>query len=323
MYVINFEAEIAGKKFNRIADVEVIASMKSTGKTAILKMPTTALLVRNDELGTEVETAKTFMVGDQVVIRFGYDGNLREEFRGFVRRIMPTTPLEIECEDAAYLLRRKLLQASFRNITLDQLLTFILADTGVEVVNEVPVLNFRKYAFRNVNADEALADLRKKYGLTIYFRNYGQLVVGLASETDGTIVRYAIARNVIDHSLEWEDEENVRLKVKAIAVSRNNEFTEAEAGGPDGDQRTIYFYDLAPGENLKERAEQEILKYRYSGYRGELTGFLLPICEPGNTARLTDGNFENREGDYLVEKVTSSISQNGGRRKVTLGLKLN
>lgn len=324
MYVIGFEAEIGGKKFSRLHEVQIEDSIKKLGKSARLRLPATARLERAGELVSEVEVAKVFTVGDPVVIRFGYDGDLVEEFRGYVKRISPTVPLEIECEDEVYNLRRKALKKSFKSIKLNQLLTYILADTNVELVNEVPDIQFRKFVFkRNVNAAHALEKIRKDYGLTIYFRDFGKLVVGLASETDGTVVKYTIGQNVIKHSLEWEDEENVKLKVKAVSVSKDNKFTTKEVGDEDGEQRTLYFYNLEPGADLKQRAEQEILKYKYSGYRGSLDGFLIPVCRVGNTVRLKDETFDNKEGDYLVESVKTTLSDRGGRRTVKIGLKLD
>ena len=323
MYVLGFEADINGKRFQRLADVEVVASMKSLGTYATLKIPTTARLSRGDEFISEVETAKTFAVGDPISIYFGYNGNLVEEFRGTVRRIRPTTPVEIECEDQVFELKRKRLLKSFRNVSLEQVLNFILADTGIEVVNDPPEINFKTFYLKNVNAAQALEKIRKEYGLTIYFPQYGQLVVGLASETDGTIVKYTLGCNVVSHQLEWEDESDVSLKIKAIAVAKNNTRREAEVGDPDGDLRTLYFYDLGDDEDLSARAQEEILKYKYSGYRGSITGFLLPNCRPGNTARFKDENFDNREGDYLVEEVKTKLTTNGGRRTVKLGLKLD
>lgn len=323
MYVIGFEAEIGGKKFSRLHEVQIEDSIKKLGKSARLRLPATARLERAGELVSEVEVAKVFTVGDPVVIRLGYDGDLVEEFRGYVKRISPTVPLEIECEDEVYQLRRKQLQKAFKSTTLSQLINFILADTDIEVVNEMPEINFRKFTFKNVNAAQALEKLRKDYGLTIYFRDFGQLVVGLASETDGMMVKYTIGQNVIKHSLEWEDEENLSLKVKAVAISKDNEFTTKVVGDPNGEQRTIYFYNLAAGEDLEQRAEQEILKYKYSGYRGSLEGFLLPVCRIGNTVRLRDETFDNKEGDYLVESVKTTLSDRGGRRQVKIGLKLD
>jgi hypothetical protein len=323
MYVLGIEVEIGGRRFERVHSVEITESIKTLGKRAVLKLPTTARLERQGDFVSETETAKEFKTGDAVVISFGYDGNHPEEFRGFVRKISPGTPLEVECEDLSYTLRRKNVQKAFRNATLEDLLNFILEGTGVELANEVPVINFRTFSFRTVNAAQALEKLRKDYGLTIYFRAYDQLVVGLASETDGVVVKYVTGCNVIKHSLKWEDEEDVKLKVKAVSVSKDNVFTDVTVGDPDGAQRTIYFYDLAAGEDLGERAQQEIVKYKYSGYRGTLTGFLLPVCRIGNTVRFADANFDNREGDYLAEEVKTTFGTSGGRRVVKLGLKLD
>lgn len=323
MFVINFEATIGDTRFRRLHSVEIEHSIKKIGKRARLKLPTTARLERQGELISEVEVAKQFRTGDAVTIRCGYDGDLRTEFVGYVRRIKPTVPLEIECEDAGYLLRRKNLQAAFRGVTLAQLLETILLGTGISIVNTVPEINFRTFAFRNVNAAQALEKLRKQYGLTMYFTGPESMIVGLASETDGTKVKYTIGRNVIEHNLEWESEEDVQLKIKAVAVSQDNTFTEERVGDPDGDLRTIYLYNLSPGANLRERAEQELVKYKYSGYRGSLTGFLRPSCEVGNTVQLKDELFENRDGDYLVEATKLTLNDRGGRRKVTLGLKLD
>jgi prophage tail gpP-like protein len=322
MYVVGIEVTIGGKRFERIHAVEIEESIDMVGKTCVLQVPTTARLERVDYV-TEVETAKEFHTGDEVVVRMGYDGQLVEEFRGFVRRIAPGTPLELECEDLVYVLNRKRLQQAFRNTTLEGLLAFILADTGIELATEVPAINFTIFSFQNVTAAAALKKLAGDYGLRIYFSSYGQLVVGLASTTDGTVVTYVYGRNVIKHSLEWVDEDDVQLKVKAVSVSRDNVFTKEEVGDPEGEVRTIFFYDLADGEDLGERALQELTKYKYSGYRGKLTGFLMPICRIGNTVRYRDDNFANREGDYLVESVKTNLSTSGGRRSVTLGLKLS
>jgi hypothetical protein len=324
MFVIGVEASIGGKRFKRVHEVEITHSLKQLGKRAVVKIPASARLTRLGELVSEVETAKAFRVGDLAVIWMGYDGQLREEFRGYVRRIRPTVPLEIELEDETFKLRRKQLQKAWHQVTLRQLLDYILEGTGIALANTstVPEINFQPFAFRSVNGAQALEKLRSDYGLTMYFSEPGRLVVGLASETDGTVVKYTIGRNVIEHDLEWVDEDDTQIKIKAVLVNKDNTFTEKIIGDEDGEQRTIFLYNIAPGE-LEERAKQEALKYKYRGYKGSLTGFLRPAAEVGNTVRLRDETFENNEGDYLVDEVVTSLSDSGGRRKVTLGLKLN
>lgn len=322
MYVVGIQVEIGGRRFERVHSVEIEESIHELGKRCTLKLPTTARLERAGELGSEVETAKEFQPGDEVVIGMGYNGNLVEEFRGFVRRISPAIPLVVECEDLIYKLNRKRLQHGFRKVQLKDIIAYVIGGTGIELATEPPRINFRIFTLKNVTATKALQKLASDYGLRIYFSSYGQLVVGLASTTDGTVVKYITGRNVIKHDLEWEDEDDVQLKVKVVSISKDNVFTKTEVGDPDGQVRTVYFYDLAEGENLEERALQELKRYKYSGYRGSLTAFLQPVCRVGNTCRFRDENFANREGDYLVEEVKTTLSPSGGRRKVTLGLKL-
>jgi hypothetical protein len=316
MYVLKCEADIAGKRFSRVHSVKIEQSLARMGAMAIIELPTTARLERSGEFVAETETAKIFQVGDPVTIRAGYDDRIHEEFKGYVRRISPSTPLRIECEDDMFQLRRRNLRRSWRSTTLAEVLSFIVAGTSVELVGELPQIDFTKFYLKNVTAARALKQLRDKYGLTIYFRKIGELFVGLASDSDDVVIPLTIGRNVIDHDLEWVSTNDVRLRIKAIRVSKSNELETVEVGDPEGELRTLYFYDLAPGDSLEERAREELVKYSRTGYRGTLRTFLRPRAAIGNVARLRDELFANREGDYLVEKVSTTINSSGGRRRI-------
>ncbi len=322
MFVLGAEITIGGKKFTRVNSVEIESDMRRLEDVATIKMPTTARLEREGEFITVVELARTFKVGDEVVIKLGYDGGLREEFHGYVRKIRPNTPLEIACEDGVFLLKRKNLQKAFGKVTLRALLDFILAGTGISLEGEPPTINFSKFYFRNVSAAKALQKLKSKYGLTMYFKSFKKLFVGLSSDDDGVTVKYEMGVNVIDHDLEWMDEKDVRIKIKAVNVLPDNTLTEIEVGDADGEQRALFFYDLANKTELENVAKEEIKKYRFSGYKGHFKTFLLPVCRTGNIAKITDPNFPERSGDYLIEKTTVSYGGGGGRRKVTPGLKV-
>lgn len=322
MFVLGAEITIGGKKFSRVHSVEIESDMRRLEDTALIKMPTTARLVRAGEFVTEVETAKAFSVGDEVVIKLGYDGELHEEFHGFVRKIRPNTPLEIECEDATFLLKRKNLKQAWKAVDLRTLLDFILSGTGITLEGEPPTVNFTHFYLRDVSAAKALQKLKDEYGLTMYFKSFKKLFVGISSDDDGTTVKYRFGENVIDQDLEWTDEADVKLKVKAVNVDIHNTQTSVEVGDEDGEQRTLFFYDLPNTADLKRRAQEEIKKYRYSGYRGSFNTFLLPVVRVGNVAQVEDPNFPERAGKYLVEKITVSYGDGGGRRKVTPGLKI-
>lgn len=321
-FYLSAEITIGGKKFSRVNSVEIETDMHRLEDVATIKLPTTARLVRDGEMISEVETARTFAVGDEVSIKLGYDGELREEFHGFVRKIRPNTPLEIECEDAVFLLKRKNLKQSFKNTTLKALLTFILADTGISLASEPPGVNFTHFYFKDISAAKALQKLKEEYGLTMYFKGFKSLFVGVSSDDDGKVVKYKFGENVIDNDLEWTEESDVKMRVKAIHVKKDNTQVKKEVGDPDGELRTIYLYDIERESDLERLALEELKKHTYSGYRGHFKTFLLPVVRVGNIASITDPNFSERAGQYLVEKVKVTYDTGGARRIVTPSIKI-
>lgn len=332
MFVLGAEIKIirpiplanAGTKvLRRVHEVEVEDDFRKLETTCNVKLPTTARLVRAGEYLSEVETAKEFGAGDEIIVSLGYDGELHEEFHGYIRKVHPTTPLLLECEDAVYLLKRKNLQKTFGTTTLKAVLEYVLAGTGITLAGEVPTINFKKFYLKNVSAAKALQKLKDEYGLTMYFKAFKSLFVGLSSDDDGVVVKYRFGENVIDSNLEWSDESDVRLRVKAVNIKTDNTQVDATVGDEDGELRTLYFYDLESEAELEARAKEEMRKYRFSGYRGSFTAFLRPVVRVGNIARIQDPDFPERDGDYLVEKTTVTYGEGGGRRKITPGLKVS
>ncbi len=323
MFVLGAHITIGGKTFTRVNQVEIESSAKVLEDKAVIKLPTSARLEREGEFISEVETAKTFKVGDEVRINLGYDGELKEEFRGFVSKIKPGTPLEIECLDAVWLLRRKNCKASFKNTTLRSLLQFILEGTGIELKGQIPTINYKVFYLKNVTAASALQKLKDDYGLTLFLKNFNQLYVGLTSATDNVIVKYGLGENMIENDLEWVNDGDTRIKVKAVHIKKDNTKIEKEFGDADGELRTVFFYDLDNPADLEKMALAESNKYKYEGYKGGLETFLIPSAQVGNVARLRDKQFADRAGDYLVDKVVTTFGTGGARRKIELGLKVS
>lgn len=327
MFVLSSDIQIITAQgrtlsMRRVNEVEIESSSEVLEDTARVVLPTTARLERQGELVSEVETAKQFAVGDQIVIQLGYNGQLNEEFVGYISKIKPSTPLEIECVDATWLLRRKNLKESFKNVDLGTLLEVIVEGTPIELRGEVPQIRFKTFYFKNITAAYALQEIKEKYGLTVYIKNGYELHVGLRSYTDNSTVRYEMGTNVIEYDLEWMSEDDTRIKVKAVHVRKDNTKIEKEYGDQDGELRTLYFYNIDDEKNLEKLAIEEARKYKYSGYKGGITTFLRPYIEVGNVAEITDPDFPERNGRYLVSKVVTTFNSDGARRDIELGLKV-
>ena len=65
--------------------------------------------------------------------------------------------------------------------------------------------------------------------------------------------------NVIDYSnLEWRNEDDEKLKIKAVSIRSDNTKLEVEAGDADGNTRTLYFFNIDDEASLKAKAEAKI-----------------------------------------------------------------
>lgn len=323
LLVLNISVEIAGLKFKRVHDLHIESSAANISTTATIRIPRTARITRQGRFVTEVETAKEFPSGSEVVIRMGYDGELREEFRGYVKSVTSGAPVAIECEDATYLLRKKRVHKSWRHATLRDILDEIVRDTPVRYMEPLPNIVFSPFYIHHSNAASALQKLRDNLGLVIRMMPDRRLYVAFAEQSDNRRTTLRITDNVISDKLEWVDERDVTLKAKAVSILRNNKRIEVEVGDLDGDQRTLYFYNITSAAELKEIAARELRKYKYTGVRGDLTTFLQPVVEVGQTVLIRDPIYPERNGDYLVDKVVTSFGTGGGRRVVYPGLKVN
>lgn len=323
LLVLNIEVKIAGLTFKRVESVTIESSAKVLEDRATITIPRTARLTRQGQFLTEVETAKEFPTGSEVVIKMGYNGNLVEEFRGYVKCVKPGSPVTIECEDAVYLLRKKYINKSWKTVTLKSVIEEILRGTGIKLLEPVPVINFAPFYIKNTNAAAALQKLKDSYGLIIRVVNGAQLYVGFTERLDATRRTLKITENVIDDNLEWVDEIDVNLKVKATSWLPNNTSITVEVGDPNGDARSLHFYNITSKAELRQIATRELRKYKYSGLKGNLRTFLTPPSRVGETALIRDPIFPQRDGDYLIDKVVTTFNTSGGRRTIYPGLKVS
>ncbi|MFR9545355.1 MAG: hypothetical protein SNJ29_07230 [Rikenellaceae bacterium] len=320
MFVLCCEIKIGKISFTSVHDVSIKRSLHNTAATAIIKVPVTAVLKYSGEPSTAIETAKAISVGDAVEIKLGYDGTLYTEFVGYVKRLNYKVPLEIECEDEYYLLRSVNCLFSQKKTTLKECLNTVL--TGIEF-GEVVDLTLRNFVINNKPGTWVLSQLKKEYGLIAYFDIDGKLNVGKAHDTQGDTVKYQLRYNVInDDNLQYQNAEDVRLKVKAICYYKDGSKIEGELGVDGGEQKTLYYYDVADAEELKTLAQEELNRYSYDGYKGKITTFLFPYALPGMVASIEDTVYEERGGDFFIESTEVTFSRRGARRVVEIGMKI-
>jgi len=317
---------INGVHFYRVNQVTIEKSTEILEDTAIIKIPATARLNYSGHT-YKGPSAKVFKVGDFVEITLAYKGVFEKtEFRGFVKKIHPTQPLELECEDWTWELRRKNIQKSWKKTTLKEVLQEIVSGTGIELSADVPPITFEPFYIDNSDAAFALQKLKDEYGLAIYFQEDGKLYAGLAYAQNTGVVKYHLNGakvNVIDaNSLKWRSKDDVKMKVKAISINKDNTRTEVEFGDKAGSIKTIHLYNVKSKAELEELAKKELDRIKFDGYEGSIKSFLIPEAIPGMTAEVTDIDFPERSGSYYVESVKTTFGTGGARRTVKLGIQL-
>jgi hypothetical protein len=263
---------------------------------------------------SEKNLKATIKKGDAVVIRSGYGENINEIFTGFVSAVKPTVPIEIEAEDMLWQLKQMKVNVVAKNTTIPAFLRSVLP--GIEVGGfdvQLP-----QFVAQDISAAKLLQEIKSDYGLMCFFRD-GKLQV--ANQYDKEYARDVVARlnfNVKDDNLEYVDKEDVKLNITAISNMANGIKHEVVIGDPEGDSRTLNFYDV-PKAELQQLAEQEAERLIYTGFRGTLTLFAEPFARHGDIVDIRDDQDSDKVGRYWIDKVTYKGGVNGFEQLIELG----
>lgn len=318
MFNLSTHIEIGDFEFDTCVETEIVSSVDSLTDTCKITIPRKFQWDgRTIALGDDPIIKRK----DKVIVKAGYDGNLETQFIGYVRNIKPGVPVTIECEDSMMLLKQQEITKAYRSgLELRALLQDILpADVEFVCVD----MKLGDYRFSKVSPAMILQDLRSRYGLYSYFRLITEpgketrpvLYVGWRYWTDNRFeADFVFGETIIDSSdLVYRRSEDVRLKVKVIGIRKNNQRHEVEVGDPDGELRTVHYYNT-DDELLLKRAKQDLERFKYTGYYGSFTTFGEPSVQKGDIASLVANKY-NPDGKYLIQKVTKRIGVKTGYKQ--------
>lgn len=323
MFLLTCHITIGSASFKAVNSVVIKRSTRMCNAIATIKVPVTAVLKQEGKEPTKIETAQKINVGDPVIIKLGYNGNLKEEFNGFVKRLNYTVPLEIECEDWYWKLRYSSIKKSYPETTVKQLLNDVLSGTGASVHPSSIDLSLKNTVINNKTGVWVLEKLKSDYGLTVFFTIDGKCFAGKAYEVKGSSVKYRLRWNVLkDDDLKFYRAEDYKLKIEAKTYDRDGAKLEASVGSDGGEVKTLWFYNVSDQAQLKTLAEQELQRYSFDGYRGKIETFLIPFAEPGMIAIVDDQLYSERSGSYYIESTEVRFGTGGARREVELGIKV-
>jgi hypothetical protein len=304
----NFQTEYY---FDFVHSVDIKSSFEDLTETAHVKFP------RNlSYKGTKLFIGDNaiFKRNDKIKIELGYDPDLKEVFNGYITEVGENCPIELVCQDAMYVLKKKTIKTySKSKTTLNALLTDILEGTGIEF--EPLDVSLGSFRITNATVSKILDELKKDYGLYSYFRD-GKLHCGLPSDASKTNTEeLAFEKNIINpEDLKYQLADEISIKVVAISMQDDNSKKQIEVGDTDGATRTYYTYN-ATDAALKEFADLKLNAVKYTGYVGTVKTFGEPYLRHGDIVKITGGNYTSRNGNYELTSVSRHFSVNDGYKQ--------
>ncbi|AYO58185.1 late control protein [Chryseobacterium sp. 6424] len=321
MFILKCKIVIGDYTFSSVHEVEITKSVEDLMDTALIKLPTKFRIRSTGELKFIEEVIKP---GDKVEITLAYDGKFEKmEFAGYVSKVSPKIPLEIHCEDAMWLLRRKNITKAFGKTTLREVLTEVVSGTGLQLSPDIPHHPIDKLIVKEQNGTQVLQYFKENHMMTSFIDDAGRLYCGLAQLTNiGQTAKYDLNYNLVSNDLEFKTEDDKKIKVKYTYIAKDNKKTTVEVGDPDGEIRSLNTHIVSNEAQLKEMASAELKKLKYAGFEGSVKSFLIPFATRGMAAEIIDKEHPNRKGKYFIKKVVTSFGTSGARRTVTIGNKL-
>lgn len=263
--------------------------------------------------------------GDKITIRLGYDNELKNRFFGFVRSVDAKDPIVIKCEDGMFLLKqKKVIPKAYRAASLKEIMTDLLAGTEIKFQLIDKDLQIGKYRMTHSTVSEELQELKEKYMLNFYFRNVNEeniLYTGLAYPSDNqNKLKFVHSKNIISEDFEYQNKEDIRVKIEAITFNKKNEKQTLEIGDSDGEVIKMQF-DCLTEEELRKYAQQALDNYKKNGIKGSFETFGVPEVSKCDIVDITSSDKNERV--YLVKKNEITFGTNGYRQKIELGQPAN
>jgi hypothetical protein len=272
-----------------------------------------------------VQTAQQFTEGMPVQINCGYNGNNVTRFKGFIKRINFTTPLEVECEGYSYQLRKASpINKTYANSSLKKILQDLIEGTDIKLSDKIPDVPVSKIVFQNYNRTQVLDWLKEKMLMTVYF-SFDVLYVGLRyTGAYGETINHRLNWNVIkDNDLLFNaDKEFATVNIRIDIRKQTGEKKKYRALKP-GNEKILHATgidaDAAILNDIRNDHQQQL---NYKGYTGKVTSFLEPVCTVNDVSAISDGKYAERSGNHVIEAVEGEFSQRGGRQKILIGISI-
>lgn len=295
-------------KIRRFNSIKIDSSWKSLTDTAEIVLPRKVRDFDRDNI------SEVFKEGDPVSILYGYDGDLNEEFSGYISKISVGYPIVITCEDEMYQLKRKPVSISEKNCSVEKLLNTIAPGYKVSCDNAILIGDIR---YSKQSATSIMDDLKKK-NINFWFEGK-------------TLHAFAVSKKDLDPiSITLEKTASQGLKQKAIEevfvivkclqriAKKGHKYISAQEGSETAGCRIV---KEISGMNFSESDLQNEAKAIYKqkttpGMEGDVTLFGIPKIQHGMKMKISSILYPEKNGIYYVDAITKTVDRSDGIRQI-------
>ena len=317
MYTLDFEVKIGEFYLGMVDSITIHKSVELLADTCEIVLPAARL---NKALEIEEQIKR----GDEVSVSIGYkEVGIKEEFKGYLQRISTDGgSIKLFCEDDLFQFRKDLPNEELKKISLSDLLSKVVKGIGKNYkVNCSYTWVYDKFVIRDATGYDVLKKVQEECGADIYLKD-GVLHIHPPGEVVGKERFYDFAVNIEEAELSFKRAEDKKVKVVVKAIMPDGKVKEIEVGSTGGEKVEVKCH-ASDTASMKARGEAEVKRRTFDGYDGSITTWLIPECNPGDTASIHDGDYTYKDGTYFVRSVTTEFSESGGKRKVELGYRLS
>ena len=317
MYTLDFEVKIGEFYLGMVDSITIHKSVELLADTCEIVLPAARL---NKALEIEEQIKR----GDEVSVSIGYkEVGIKEEFKGYLQRISTDGgSIKLFCEDDLFKFRKDLPNEELKKISLSDLLSKVVKGIGKNYkVNCSYTWVYDKFVIRDATGYDVLKKVQEECGADIYLKD-GVLHIHPPGEVVGKERFYDFAVNIEEAELSFKRAEDKKVKVVVKAIMPDGKVREIEVGSTGGEKVEVKCH-ASDTASMKARGEAEVKRRTFDGYDGSITTWLIPECNPGDTASIHDGDYTYKDGTYFVRSVTTEFSEGGGKRKVELGYRLS
>ena len=315
---MSWNIRIGGFRLKMVEKVSIKRSVELLSDTATITLPGT---VFNKAINIEGK----IKVGDDVEIELGYNDNLKEEFKGYLKAIKTDGgSLTLELEDDIYLFRKSVKDEEMKNASVKNILANICSQVGGFSVSCDYDFSYDKFVINNATGYDVLKKIQDEASPNIYLKDKVLHVHPQYAEIFGE-ARYDFSRNIERDGtdLKYKSEDERKLLVVVEGTDETGATVSVEKGTTGGDKMTLKLPGVSSKSSLEQKAQSVLEQKVYTGYEGSFQSWLVPYVDAGYKVAITDPDYEIKNGTYYVISVETTFSKDGGVRKITLGKKIS